>query len=182
MNELFAWGVGRGFMAADEVGLMLAGLQDLDRSDLRAEGAKIVEREELRRRRDETLRRLNGREVFPAGAALLTGPDGRPDPRPAVVVVTESELVILDADPRAPEEEIERIPRGEIRGVRLLDEHGEPVTTPSSEVEELDAKDRRYAVWVDREVEGRKGGHAFAFFAWSMAAEAERDFRRSIGA
>jgi hypothetical protein len=170
----------RGFIAADAIGLMLAVLQDVDRADLRDEGARIAANEELRRLRDEKLLRLDGREVFAAGAALLTAPNGRPDPRPAVVVVTDPELVILDAHPQAPEEEIERIPRAEVTGVRLLDEYGEPVASPPSEVEELDARDRRYVVWLDREVEGRRGGHAFAFLAWSVAAEAERDFRRNL--
>ncbi|MGH2635164.1 MAG: hypothetical protein ACRDHU_03345 [Actinomycetota bacterium] len=32
----------------------------------------------------------------------------------------------------------------------------------------------------DREREGRPGGHAFVFLAWSVAAEAERDFRRQL--
>jgi hypothetical protein len=155
-------------------------MQDVDRAALRAEGARIAEAEELRRLRDDALRRLNGREVFSAGAALLTGPDGKPDPRPAVVVVTDDEFVLLDADPQAPEEEIVRIPRSEVTGVRILDEHGEQVVMPPGEVQELDLVDRRYVVWVDREADGRTGGHAFVFFAYSVAAEAERDFRRQL--
>jgi hypothetical protein len=169
-----------GFFVADEIALLLAVLQDIDRSDLRVEGARIAANEELRRQRDDLLRRLDGRAVFPAGAALQTGPDGRPDPRPAVVVVTEPDFVALDADPRAPEDEIERIPRAEVTSVRLLDEHGDPITTPPSEVEEMDLVGRRYLVWLDREFQGRKGGHAFAFLAWSVAAEAARDFRRNL--
>ena len=180
MIEFFAEGALRGFFAADRIQFVFYVLQDIDRAELRAEGRRIAESDELRRLRDEKLLVLDGREVFQAGAALLTGPDGRPDPRPAVVVVTETELVLLDADPQAPEEEITRIPRPEVTGVRLLDEHGEPVAAPPSELEELDVKDRRYVVWVDREVEGRKGGHAFAFLAWSVAAEAQRDFERNL--
>ncbi len=104
---------------------------------------RIAESEELRRLRDEKLRLLDGCEVFSAGAALLTERDGRPDPRPAIVVVTDADLVLLDADPLAPEEEIARIPRAQVTGIRLLDENGEKVTQPPSEVEELDVSDRR---------------------------------------
>jgi hypothetical protein len=169
-----------GWLTPAFLGMGLAVLQDIHRADIEDERAKIVAREELRRIRDEALLRLDGREVFAAGAALITGPDGRPEPRQALVVVTEPELVVLSAAPRTPEDEIERIPRGEVTGVRLLDEHGEPVTTPPSEVEEMDMVGRRFLVWLDREIEGRKGGHAFAFLAWSVAAEAERDFRRNL--
>jgi hypothetical protein len=169
-----------GWLTPAFLGMGLAVLQDIHRADIEDERAKIVAREELRRIRDEALLRLDGREVFAAGAALITGPDGRPEPRQALVVVTEPELVVLSAAPRTPEDEIERIPRGEVTGVRLLDEHGEPVTTPPSEVEEMDMVGRRFLVWLDREIEGRKGGHAFAFLAWSVAAEAVRDFRRNL--
>jgi hypothetical protein len=92
-------------------------LLDIRRWQLRAEGKAIVEDDRLRVRRAEKLRQLQPSEVFPAGSVLLTGPDGRPDPRPAVVAVTEADLVLLSSDVEAPEEEIARIPRGEITGV-----------------------------------------------------------------
>jgi hypothetical protein len=176
------WNPLNGFFVADQLQFLSSLLQDIDRAELRLEGARIAQAEELRRLRDDMLRRLNAREVFPAGAALRTGPDGKPDPRPVVVAVTDAELVVLDADPQAPEEEIARIPRNELSGVRLLDEHGEVVPAPPSEVEEMDLADRRYVVWVDRAADGEAGGHAFVFLAWSMAAEAERDFRRQLPA
>jgi hypothetical protein len=160
-------------------------LLDIRRWQLKAEGRAIVEDDRLRARRAEKLRQLHSGEVFSAGSALLTGPDGRPDPYPVVVAATHAELVllssILDLTPEAPEEEIARIPRGEITGVRLLDERGDPAT-PLSEVEELDAPPQRYLVWVDREIEGRSQGNAFVFLSYSVAAEAERDVRRQIPA
>jgi hypothetical protein len=181
--EFFAERALSGFFYADQIQLVFYVLQDVKRAELRAEGRRLEENEELRRLRDEKLRLLGAREVFPVGSALLTGPDGKPDPRPAIVVVTDAEFVVLDADPQAPEEEIARIPRREVTGARLLDEHGEPVTTAPNEVEEVDARgERRYVVWLDRDVQGRAGGHAFVFLAWSVAAEAERDFRRQLPA
>ena len=156
-------------------------LLDIRRWQLRAEGKAIVEDDRLRARRAEKLRQLQPGEVFPAGSVLLTGPDGRPDPRPAVVAVTEADLVLLSSDVEAPEEEMARIPRGEITGVRLLDERGEPATAVS-EVDELDAPPQRYLVWVDREIDGQSQGNAFVFLSYTVAAEAERDIRRQIPA
>lgn len=158
---------------------------DIRQWQIGREGKAIVDDDRLRGRRAEKLRQLQAGEVFPAGSALLTGPDGRPDPRPVVVAVTEADLVLLssklDSGREAPEEEIGRIPRAEIAGVRLLDERGEPAT-PLSEVEELDAPPQRYIVWVDREIDGRSQGNAFVFLAYGVAAEAERDVRRQIPA
>jgi hypothetical protein len=62
----------------------------------------------------------------------------------------------------------------------LLDER-EPAR-PLTEIEELDAPPQRYAVWVDRVIDGRSRGHTFVFLSFSLAAEAERDFRRQLRA
>jgi hypothetical protein len=170
---------------ADLVQFLPYVLLDIRRWQLRGEGRAIVEDDRLRGRRAEKLRQLHAGEVFPAGSALLMGPDGRPDPHPVVVAVTESNLVLLssklDSSPEAPEEEIARIPRGELTGARLLDERGEPAP-PLSEVEELDAPAQRYLVWLDREIDGRSEGHAFVFLSYVVAAEAERDLQRQIPA
>ena len=155
-------------------------LQDIGRWQLRADGKAIVENDTLRARRAEKLRQLQSREVFPAGFVLLAGPDGKPDPRLSIVAVTENDLVLLDARTEIlPDEEIARIPRQELTGVRLLNERGEPAT-PLTEVEELDAPPQRYLVWLDREIAGRPQGHAFVFLSYSVAAESERDFRRQL--
>jgi hypothetical protein len=170
---------------ADLVQFLPYVLIDIRRWQLRGEGRAIVEDDRLRGRRAEKLRQLHAGEVFPAGSALLTGPDGRPDPHPVVVAVTDADLVLLssklDSSREAPEEEIARIPRAQITGVRLLDERGEPAP-PLSEVEELDAPPQRYIVWVEREIEGRSQGNAFVFLSYGVAAEAERDVRRQIPA
>lgn len=155
-------------------------LLDVDRTRLRPDRLAVDESEEVRRTRDDTLRRLQAREVFPAGSLLLTGPDGRADSRHVEVAATDAEFVVLAADPRHAGQELLRIPRAEVTGVRLLDEQGWHIQWPPTEVEELDLRDRKYIVWVDHEVGGRTGGHAFAFLAWSVAAEAERDFRRQL--
>jgi hypothetical protein len=157
---------------------------DIRRWQIGREGKAIVEDDRLRGRRAEKLRQLQAGEVFPAGSALLMGPDGRPDPHPVVVAVTEADLVLLSSNldsSREPEEEIARIPRAQITGVRVLDERGEPAA-PLTEVEELDAPPQRYVVWVDREIEGRSQGNAFVFPSYGVAAEAERDVRRQIPA
>jgi hypothetical protein len=168
--------------AADLVQFLPYILLDIRRWQLKAEGMAIVEDDALRARRAEKLRQLQAREVFPAGSVLLTGPDGKPDPRPAVVAVTENDLVLLDARAEIlPEDEIARIPRQEATGVRLLNERGESAT-PLTEVEELDAQPQRYLVWLDREIDGRSQGHAFVFLSYGVAAEAERDFRRQLPA
>jgi hypothetical protein len=156
---------------------------DIRQWQIGRQGKAIIEDDRLRGRRAEKLRQLHAGEVFPAGSALLAGPDGRPDPRPVVVAVTEADLVLLasklDSSPEAPDEEIARIPRGELTGARLLDERGEPAT-PLTDVEELDAPAQRYLVWVEREIEGRSQGNAFVFLSYGVAAEAERDLRRQI--
>lgn len=48
MIEYFAEGALRGFFVATEVQMVLAILLDVDRAQLRAEGMKIAESEELR--------------------------------------------------------------------------------------------------------------------------------------
>lgn len=96
--------------------------------------------------------------------------------------MTDQDLVLVDARAElVPEDKIARIPRREVTGVRLLDQRGEPVQ-PLSEVEELDAPVQTYLVYVDRVVDGHASGHAFVFLSYSVAAEAERDFRRQIPA
>ena len=170
----------RAFFASSQVSLLGELLVEVDRTRLLPDRTAIVDNDEARRARDDTLRRLQAREVFPAGALLLTGPDGGPDTRQAEVAVTDAELVVLAADPRHAGEELLRIPRAEVTGVRLLDEQGAQVWLLPTEVEELDLRDRRYIVWVDHEVAGATGGHAFAFLAYTVAAEAERDFRRHL--
>jgi hypothetical protein len=157
-------------------------LQDIGRWQLRADGKAIAEDDTLRARRAEKLRHLQAREVFPAGSVLLTGAEGKPDPRLAVVAVTENDLVLLDARAEIlPDEEIARIPLPEVTGVRLLNERGDPAT-PLTEVEELDAAPQRYLLWLDREIDGRSQSHAFVFLSYNVAAEAERDFRRQLPA
>ena len=172
----------RGLFFANQ--LQLAGYfeMDIDWNQLRIEAGAIADSDELRMRRAEKLQRLAAREVFPAGAALMAGPEDKPFPRPVVVAVTEDDLVLLDARVEVvPEDEIARIPRRQITGVRLLDQRGEPVQ-PLSEVEELDAPVQTYLVYVDRVVDGQASGHVFVFLSYSVAAEAERDFRRQIPA
>ncbi|HEX6331556.1 MAG TPA: hypothetical protein VF129_09770 [Actinomycetota bacterium] len=67
-------------------------------------------------------------------------------------------------------------------GVRLVDEEGEPVLRPPTELEELDGPERRYLVWVDRQMGEEEAAHAFAFLSWGPAAEAERQFRGQLPA
>jgi hypothetical protein len=171
----------RFFFVAERPTILAYVLMDLDRAQLRTEGRALAQTEELRMRRAEMLRRLDAREVFPAGAVLLIGPDGKPVPRPVEVVVTETELVLLSSHPEMPDDEVGRLPRREVTGIRLLDERGEPAGA-LTEVEELDAPTQRYVVWVERVIDGRPRGHAFVFLSYSVAAEAERDFRRQLPA
>jgi hypothetical protein len=155
---------------------LLYALQDIDRADLRKEGARIAEREAVIARRDQTLRRLNAGEFFPAGHVLVKDPDGYlPKPRRVEVAVTPTDFVLFEG-----ENEISRIPRSEVTGLRLLDEHGERVSHPPTEVEEMDQRDRQYVVWLDRNASGGPGGHVFVFHAWSVAEEARRDFERNL--
>src|SRR5262245_16574586 len=187
--------VGRRFLGGalfvDLVQLGLYGLQDLHRYDLKREQASLADHEEAVRLRNETLRRLGTREVFPAGIVLTHGGDGRAEPRRVEVAVTDSEFVLLDVEERRPAERIAappgedevvvaRIPRNEVTGVRLLDEKGDSVPYPPTEIQELDQPDRRYVVWVDRSAKEGQGGHIFVFRAWSVAEEAKRDFERSM--
>ena len=173
--------VAHGFFAAEVPTFLAYVLMDIDRAQLRSEGAAIVASEELRMRRDEKLRQLGAREVFPAGAVLMMSSDGKPVPRPVEVVVTETELVLVSSLPQTPDEEVGRLLTSEVTGVRLLDERGE-LARALTEVEELDAPTQRYVVWVDRVIEGNPRGHAFVFLSYSVAAEAERDFRRQLPA
>lgn len=154
-------------------------LQDIRRWQLKAEGKAIIEDDALRARRAEKLRQLQSREVFPAGAVLTIDSDGKPVPRPVEVVVTETELVLVSSHPQTPDEEVGRLSMREVTGVRLLDERGEPARA-LTEVEELDAPTQRYVVWVERAIDGDPRGHAFVFLSYSVAAEAERDFRRQL--
>lgn len=156
-------------------------LQDIRRWQLKAEGKTIIEDDALRARRAEKLRQLQSREVFPAGAVLMIGSDGKPVPRPVEVVVTKTELVLVSSHPQTPDEEVGRLPTREVTAVRLLDERAEPARS-LTEVEELDAPTQRYVVWVERMIDGVPRGHAFVFLSYSVAAEAERDFRRQIPA
>ena len=173
--------VAHGFFAAEVPTFFAYVLVDIDRAQLRSEGAAIVAGEELRKRRDEKLRQLGAREVFPAGAVLMMSSDGKPVPRPVEVVVTETELVLVSSLPQTPDEEVGRLLTSEVTGVRLLDERGEPARA-LTEMEELDAPTQRYVVWVDRVIDGNPRGHALVFLSYSVAAEAERDFRRQLPA
>jgi hypothetical protein len=164
-----------GLLWADTFQFVLYALQDIDRANLRTEGARIAERESVIARRDQTLRRLNAGEFFPAGHVLLEGPDGHPEPRRVEVAVTETDFVLFEG-----EKELTRIPRSEVTGFRLLDDHGERVSHPPTEVEEMDQPDRQYVVWLDRQAMGGSGGHVFVFHAWSVADEARRDFERNL--
>jgi hypothetical protein len=174
-------GIGR-WAAADQVQMGLYILQDVHRAELRREGAAFTAREERRKLRHDLLAELGAQEVFPVGAALLSGADGRPDHRPAVAAVSPEELVLLDADVvEGPEVELGRIPRGAIAGVRLRDEHGEPVDVAELD-ERADLKADRFVVWVDRADPASptgSGAHGFVFFSGSVAAEAARDFERA---
>jgi len=173
--------VAHGFFAAEVPTFLAYVLMDIDRAQLRSEGAAIVAGEELRERRDEKLRQLGAREVFPAGAVLMMSSDGKPVPRPVEVVVTETELVLVSSLPQTPDEEVGRLLTSEVTSVRLLDERGEPARA-LTEMEELDAPTQRYVVWVDRVIDGNPRGHAFVFLSYRVAAEAERDFRRQLPA
>lgn len=188
-------GLGRRFLGgllfADIAQLGLYGLQDLHRYELGLERASIADEEEAARLRNETLARLGTRELFAAGIVLVQDAEGRAEPRRVEVAVTDSELILLDAEEHRPAERIvapyredeavvAHIPRNEVTGVRLLDDQGEPVLNPPTELQELDQLDRRYVVWVDRTATEGAGGHIFVFRAWSVADEAKRDFERSM--
>jgi hypothetical protein len=164
-----------GLLYADAFQFVLYFLQDIDRADLATEGAHIAEREAATAWRDQALRRLNAGEFFPAGHVLLEGPDGHPEPRRVEVAVTETDFVLFDG-----EIEITRIPRSEVTGLRFLDDSGQPVSYPPTEIEEMDQLDRLYMLWVDRQAVGGPGGHVFVFHAWSVADEARRDFERNL--
>ena len=164
-----------GLLLADTFQFVLHILEDIDRENLATEGANIAERELATTRRDQTLRRLNAGEFFPAGHVLLQGPDGHPEPRRVEVAVTKTDFVLFDG-----KNEVTRIPRSEVTGLRLLDDHGERVSHPPTEVEEMDQPDRQYVVWLDRQAKGGSGGHVFVFHAWSVADEARRDFERNL--
>ena len=164
-----------GLFYADAFQFVLYALQDIDRANLRKEGARFAEREAVITRRDQTLRRLNAGEFFSAGHVLLEGPDGYPEPRRVEVAVTPTDFVLFEG-----EKEISRIPRSEVTGLRLLDEHGERVSHSPTEVEEMDQRDRQYVVWLDRNATAGRGGHVFVFHAWSVAEEARRDFERNV--
>ena len=150
-----------GLFYASGFQFVLYALQDIDRADLRKEGARFAEREAVIARRDQTLRRLNAGEFFPAGHVLLAGPDGYPKPRRVEVAVTPTDFVLFEG-----ENEISRIPR---------------ISHPPTEVEEMDQRDRQYVVWLDRNATAGRGGHVFVFHAWSVAEEARRDFERNLG-
>jgi hypothetical protein len=165
-----------GLFLASGFQFVLYAFQDIDRANLTKEGARFAEREAVIARRDQTLRRLNAGEFFPAGHVLLAGPDGYPEPRRVEVAVTPTDFVLFEG-----ENEISRIPRSEVMGLRLLDEHGERVSQPPTEVEEMDQRDRQYVVWLDRNAPAGRGGHVFVFHAWSVAEEARRDFERNLG-
>jgi hypothetical protein len=166
-----------GLFFASRFQFVLYFLQDVDRESLRKEGARFAEREAVIARRDQALRRLNAGEFFPAGHVLLAGPGGEPKPRRVEVAVTPTDFVLFEG-----ENEISRIPRSEVTGLHLLDEHGERVSHPPTEVEEMDQRDRQYVVWLDRNATAGRGGHVFVFHAWSVAEEARRDFERNLGA
>lgn len=180
-----------GMFLADGIQFGLYLLQDLHRWDLKREQASMADREEAARLRNDTLRRLGTGELFSAGTALIESLSGAAEPRRVEVAVTESDFVLLDAEDRPPaqriahlpregEEVVARIPRSEVTGVRLLDERGEPVSNPPTELQELEEPDRQYVVWVDRKTTEGSGGHIFVFSAWSVADEARRDFERSM--
>jgi hypothetical protein len=166
-----------GLFFASGFQFVLYALQDIDRASLRKEGARFAEREAVIARRDQALRRINAGEFFPAGHVLLAGPEGEPKPRRVEVAVTPTDFVLFEG-----ENEISQIPRSEVSGLRLLDEHGERVSDPPTEVEEMDQRDRQYVVWLDRNATAGRGGHVFVFHAWSVAEEARRDFERNMGA
>jgi hypothetical protein len=166
-----------GLFFASSFQFLLYALQDVDRESLRKEGAGFADREAVIARRDQALRRLNAGEFFPAGHVLLAGPESEPKPRRVEVAVTPTDFVLFEG-----ENEISRIPRSEVTGLRLLDEHGERVSHPPTEVEEMDQRDRQYVVWLDRNATAGRGGHVFVFHAWSVAEEARRDFERNLGA
>jgi len=176
MTERGEGGSIKGLFLASGFQFVLYALQDIDRADLRDEGARIAKREAVIARRDQTLRSINAGEFFPAGHVLLAGPDGYPEPRRVEVAVTPTDFVLF-----AGENEISRIPRSEVTGLRLLDEHGDRVSHPPTEVEEMDQHDRQYVVWLDRNATVGRGGHVFVFHAWSVAEEARRDFERNLG-
>jgi hypothetical protein len=72
--------------------------------------------------------------------------------------------------------------RVEVAGLRMVDEHGQPVAMlQSRDVLELDEPaPRRYVVSVDRRAGDGIASHAFVFRSLSVADEARRDFERNI--
>jgi hypothetical protein len=100
-----------------------------------------------------------------------------------VVAVTNEDFVLLDADMEAdPGGEFGRIGRGEVTGLRMVDEQGQPVAMlQSRDILELDEPpSRRYVVSVDRRAGDGIASHAFVFRSPSVPDEARRDFERNI--
>jgi hypothetical protein len=151
--------------------------------DLGASGHAIAATEEARNPRVRKLSRIGSLEVFPAGIAVLPETEAGPTLRQVVVAVTNDDFVLLDADvERDPEGEFGRIGRGEIAGLRMVDERGQPgAMLQSRDVLELDEPaSRRYVGSVDRRAGDGIASHASVFRSLSVSDEARREFERNI--
>jgi hypothetical protein len=151
--------------------------------DLPGEGHAMSATEEARDLRNRKLREIGSLEVFPAGMAVLAETEAGPTLREVVVAVTDDDFVLLDADVKGePDGEFGRIGRADVAGLRMVDEHGQPVAMlQSRDILELDEPaSRRYVVSVDRRAGDGIASHAFVFRSLSVADEARRDFARNI--
>jgi hypothetical protein len=150
------------------VGLALIELlSKRERWDIEADEATF----EAKQRRSRKLAKIGSRRLIPAGLAAVSDGVGGSAFRASLLAVTDDDLVLLDANVTGdPDREFARIPRSDVTGVRVVDEHGDPVNAaPLSVADELDQpSDRRFALLLDS-----KGGFSlFAFRSLSRAIEA----------
>lgn len=150
------------------VGLVLIDLlSKQERWDIEADEATF----EAKQRRGEKLVEIGSERLIPIGLAAVSDGAGGSTLRASLLAVTTDDLVLLDANVTGgPDRELARIPRSDITGVRIVDEHGDPVDAapPSVSDEIAQPSDRRYALVLD----SSNGFSLFAFRSLSRAIEA----------